>query len=194
MSTGSSFRRTPESADPVELSNPFNKQDYFLWLCDHVNIPEDAGDFETTLKVMFSTEFVWVVGNDENRIADGRDLRSAYLAERDMEAIPYVEPVKFLEVLIGISERVQFLVDEPAADWAWKLMRNIGLGGFHDPLTGREVRKVMGILEKVIWRRYNPDGSGGFFPLTSPKNDQRMVEIWYQMSAYINENRESFGL
>jgi hypothetical protein len=28
---------------------------------------------------------------------------------------------------------------------------------------------------------------GGFFPLTHPNDDQRKVEIWYQMNAYLDE-------
>ena len=28
---------------------------------------------------------------------------------------------------------------------------------------------------------------GGFFPLAFPKEDQTKVEIWYQMSGYLEE-------
>jgi hypothetical protein len=31
-------------------------------------------------------------------------------------------------------------------------------------------------------------GLGGMFPLEDPREDQRAIEIWYQMMAYINEN------
>jgi hypothetical protein len=32
------------------------------------------------------------------------------------------------------------------------------------------------------------NGTGGLFPLKMPKVNQRRVEIWYQMSAFIEEN------
>lgn len=174
--------------------NIFTSRDYFSWLCNRISIPEGR-EYTTILNIMFGTEFVWVVGNDENRIADGRNLRLEYHPDRrEPNADINSEPVKFLEVLIALSERVAFLVDQPAPNWAWNLIRNIKLSGFDDPLDGREVRKVMDILENVIWRRYAADGGGGFFPLTRPKNDQRQAEIWDQMNAYIQENRASFGL
>jgi hypothetical protein len=178
----------------VATTSPFQDGDYFAWLCDRVAIPRDAGSYETTLTIMFSHEFVWIIGNDENRIADGRDIRLEYNMDNGFVHDIHTAPVNFLEVLIGLSERVAFLVDQEPVDWAWNLMKNLKLGGFHDPLSGKEIRKVMNILESVIWRRYGPDGSGGFFPLRDPKNDQRVVEIWDQMSAYIEENKVSFGL
>jgi hypothetical protein len=49
------------------------------------------------------------------------------------------------------------------------------------------VRQVEEILHTLIWRTYDPDGTGGFFPLTRPQFDQRTIEIWYQMNAYSME-------
>jgi hypothetical protein len=178
----------------VETDGLFSTSAYSSWLYDRIRIPRGAGEYSTLLTIMGALEFVWILGNDENRISDGRDVRLQYLADTGYTADIYVGGVSFLEVLIGLSERVAFLVDGEPIDWAWNLMKNLKLGGFHDPLSGRESRKIMTILENVIWRRYGPDGSGGFFPLTNPKSDQREVEIWDQMSAYIEENKVSFGL
>lgn len=185
---------TRESDAPVETDSEFTDRAYFEWLCNHIEIPWVDKEYETLLSIMFSTEFVWVVGNDENRIADGRALRIDYLRDVGHGAFIGTDPVNFLEVLIGISQRISFLVDQSPEVWAWNLIRNLKLSGFSDPLSGKEIRKVMDILEKVIWRGYGPDGSGGFFPLTRPKGDQRAAEIWDQMNAYIQENRASFGL
>ncbi len=46
------------------------------------------------------------------------------------------------------------------------------------------------ILERLIWRQYQEDGQGGFFPLAWPEQDQREVELWYQMNAYLAENED----
>ena len=40
----------------------------------------------------------------------------------------------------------------------------------------------------MLAREYSDNGHGGLFPLKNPKKDQRKVEIWYQMTEYINEN------
>ena len=178
---------TPESVDPVVDSNLFQRAKYFKWLCNRVHIPVDRGTYDAVFHVMFATEYVWVIGNDDNRISDGRLLRQVYL-NGSQENI-YDEPVKFLEVLLGLSERVAFLVNEEPGDWAWKLMTNLGLDAFPDPFepTDSLTSRVAEILERVVWRTYNPDGNGGFFPLTNPEEDQRRVEIWYQMTAYIEQ-------
>lgn len=57
-----------------------------------------------------------------------------------------------------------------------------------DPLTVRNERKIDDTIETLMFRTYGPDGKGGFFPLSHPKEDQTKIEIWYQMSAYINEH------
>jgi hypothetical protein len=46
---------------------------------------------------------------------------------------------------------------------------------------------VEDILDTCIWRTYQPDGQGGFFPLAWPEEDQTKVELWYQIAAYIDE-------
>jgi hypothetical protein len=148
---------------------------------------------------MHDKEFIWVVGNDDNRIADGRDLRVSYLRslgienERDYESM-HIDPVSFLEVLIGLSIRVAFLVSEEENEWAWNLIKNLNLDRMWDPLTPRKVDKIHERLDAVIWRTYSITGDGGFFPLVLPGSDQRNEEIWDQMLLYIEENRASYGL
>jgi hypothetical protein len=56
-----------------------------------------------------------------------------------------------------------------------------------DPLTPPKQRRVQDIMDTVIYRKYDPDGSGGFFPLTRSDDDQTRIELWYQMNAYIEE-------
>lgn len=174
--------------------NPFSGQEYFQYLCGRVRVPADAGTYNGLFNSLFITEFTWIVGNDENRIADGRDIRHEWLLDKGYRHDTMSWPVSFLEVLIGLSHRIAFLVDGEPIDWAWQLLINLRLGGFHDPLSGKELLKILTILEKVIWRGYSADGHGGFFPLTRPQHDQRQVEIWEQMTTYINENRATYGL
>ena len=136
------------------------------------------------------TEFVWFIPNDDNRIDDGRALRREFLYENGTHEHIGKEdfgPCSVLEVLIGISRRLAWLAGGAAEIWAWQLLDNLDLLRMSDPLSNRNLRKVDEILETLIWRTYSPDGTGGFFPLLHPEQDQTKVEIWYQMAAYINE-------
>jgi hypothetical protein len=43
-------------------------------------------------------------------------------------------------------------------------------------------------LHKLNNRTYSKLGKGGLFPLRSSAYDQRKVELWYQMAAFMTEN------
>ena len=183
----------------MTTTHKFQTKRYFQWLCSHVKIPDDGRTYNGMLEIMHLREFVWIIGNDENRIEDGRDLRISYLDDsslnhREYEKARQTEPVSFLEVLIGLSLRVAFITGRDAKEWAWNLIENLRLHRMSDQLDQRQVDKIHDILDTVIWRTYQEDGWGGFFPLTLSNDDQTQVEIWYQMAAYVEENRASYGL
>jgi hypothetical protein len=73
-------------------------------------------------------------------------------------------------------------------------VENLRLHRLSDQLTERDADKIHDVLDTVIWRTYEINGWGGFFPLTLSDEDQTKVEIWYQMAAYVEENRASYGL
>jgi hypothetical protein len=86
----------------------------------------------------------------------------------------------------GLALRVDFC----ANGWAWVLMHNLELHRITDPVGRAKARRANAILDKCIWRTYESNGRGGFFPLMWPDENQVHVELWYQMSAYINEQEE----
>lgn len=170
----------------------FQSKQYFDWLCTHIWIPPGDKTYDGLLKLLWEKEFIWVIGNDDNRIQDGRDLRDYYLnmldpTDRKSHDLTHVDAVSTLEVLIGVASRVAFLVDENPRTWAWKLIENLRLDRFPDPLDRRKIDRVNDMLDILIWRTYRSDGLGGFFPLKHPKRNQKDVEIWYQMCDYIEE-------
>jgi hypothetical protein len=148
------------------------------------------------IEIMSETEFVWLVANDDNRIGDGLDLRLAFCREHGIpmgDARSFLDqdhpipPCSFLEVLIGLSRRLEFTAGGEAVDWAWKLIANLQLHKLSDPMGSRKEKKARDILQSCIYRTYSPDGQGGFFPLTWPDVDQTQVEVWYQMAEYLFE-------
>lgn len=91
------------------------------------------------------------------------------------------------ELLIGLSRRLSFEDDGEPRGWFWHLMDNIGLRIYSDAKMMSTVR-IDEILDRVIWRTYEYDGTGGLFPLKYPAKDQTEVELWYQLSAYLLED------
>lgn len=172
--------------------------DYLRWL--EPQLTDEYGNGSKTywelLNLMFEKEFVWVVPMDENRIVDGKDLRMEFSHvnggsnRRQLETADFllnVAPISFLEVLIGLSRRMAFVAGGQAPGWAWQLLSNVELHRMTDPLSQPKRNKAQEIMDAVIWRTYEPDGTGGFFPLAWPDEDMTTVELWYQMNAYIEE-------
>lgn len=89
-----------------------------------------------------------------------------------------------LELLIGLSRRLAFEDDGSPRRWFWQLVENLNLAQYTDK-ERLPIATVDEVLNRVIWRTYNPNGIGGLFPLRNQSQDQREVELWYQLSAYL---------
>lgn len=160
---------------------------YFDWLTRQVG--SEAIPRIKLLERLFLKEFVWHIPNDDNRAVDGRDLRLRFLEDQQISNPPedwMWLGCSMLEMLIALSQRLAFETDDEPRDWFWQLIKNMGLYEY----TGRRRVPLDAIDEacdRIIWRRYSPSGHGGLFPLKYSTQDQREVEIWYQMSAYLLE-------
>lgn len=158
--------------------------DYFEWLASQIASPKGKS-FTGLLERMHSLEFVWTVPHDENRLHDGLDLRYEFLDGSSKKMV--LKGGTILEVLVGLSRRVAFTAGGDEYIWAWRLIKNLRLNRMSDPLSTENANRIDDILEALVWRTYSPNGRGGFFPLRHPTEDQREVEIWYQMNSYVNE-------
>lgn len=162
--------------------------EYFVWLTNQIAIPErNPHTYHGLFERLHETEFVYTVLGDDNRAQDARDLRAqfsdgAWRAPR--------RPVSVLELLIALSRRTAFICGGHAEEWAWHLLENLNLHKASDPLGRKKADRVDETLERLIWRTYEYDGTGGFFPLRHPKEDQSKLEIWFQMNAYALEIME----
>jgi len=166
---------------------------YFDWLYDQVCFVEDD-PFKTygqLFHLLYTKEFKWLVPNDDNREEDGKDLRFEFLEE---EGIPRSkrDPLwlgaecSMLEFLVALARRFAFEADGLVFERFWELLENLGLDHYNDGVEF-DAEAVEDILDRLIWRHYHYNGGGGLFPLKNPEYDQRKVEIWYQMSAYVLE-------
>jgi hypothetical protein len=140
-------------------------------------------------------EFYSLVPNDENRGADGNQLRETFLDEGGaITALPFLS-CTMLEMLIGLSQRLEFETaqsrwEKTPREWFWVLIDNLDLDfrTLEGLSLGDYVTKIEDSVTLLLERGFDFDGNGGLFPLKHAKNDQRRVEIWYQMSAYMLEN------
>lgn len=142
-------------------------------------------------KQMHETIFVAIVPYDENRVADARDLRYEFLAEAEDEQgdLDWMRsPCSMLELFMILSRQLAFEMDDPVVPWFWHLIETLDLEQFNDREYDDHAQEAIArTLDRVIWRQYEPNGHGGLFPLRNPERDQRKVELWYQLNAYLLE-------
>jgi hypothetical protein len=158
--------------------------EYYQWLVSQIETPRERTYYDLFSR-MHDLEFVWFVPNDDNRLQDGLDLREEFLDGK--RANLHLEGATILEILVSLSRRVAFTCGGDEQRWAWRLIKNLRLNKMADPLTPEKAQRIDDILYTLVWRTYERNGQGGFFPLRRPKEDQTKVEIWYQMNAYALE-------
>jgi hypothetical protein len=164
---------------------------YFPWLYNQVADLDAKSPSETywrLLKQLYDKEFLYLIDNDVNRAEDGKDLRREFVRDQGITNVDESWMrlgCSMLELLIGLSRRLSFEDEGEPRGWFWHLMENLDLEKFNDDWRLPEAEEVNIILDKVIWRTYSPKGHGGLFPLKRAPEDQREVELWYQLSTYL---------
>lgn len=154
-----------------------------------------ANDFEdctykVLLDVLYRKEFHPVLPMDIDRAESAKSMRRLYL---DMEEDD-LGVCRCIEVLIDLSRFMAFQLrtNEETIDLSvifWELLDNLGLTKYTDEVCDAVsvVDQIGETLENWMYRNYDEAGNGNIFPLKNPKHNQKNVEIWYQMHAYILE-------
>lgn len=167
---------------------------YFEWLYSQVcsvKRKNPARTYWKLFKILFTKEFVWFVPNDDNRVEDGKELRWDFLRSKKMEPDDIDKDwlqmgCSMLELFVGLSRRLAFETSADPEEWFWELLDNLDLRKYNDSVHIPR-NEVEDTLDRVIWRTYRRNGHGGLFPLQRTKYDQRDVELWYQLNAYLLE-------
>jgi hypothetical protein len=174
------------------------EKDYFDWLYGRVYSQrrvQPVISYKIVCNSMHRLVFKNLVPHDGNRVADATGLRDEFLdgylkrySELDRMDLLVPEASVF-EVLVGLAKRCDFAVDHGEPFWFSTFMTNLKLRVFSDAsYSASDAAKLERALRKFNDRRYDFNGNGGIFPLKSPTEDQRKVELWYQMAAYMTEN------
>lgn len=166
---------------------------YLEWLYEQVanpNVTDPRRTYWRLLKQLHDKQAVWRVRYDDNRLAEGKYLRFEFAdalgVSIEDEAWMGLE-CSVLELMVGLARNLCYedLAERDTAFWFWKMIENIGLRHYTD--ADSDQNHIDGVLDRVLLRKYDADGNGGFFPLRNPSKDQRSVELWYQLSAYVME-------
>jgi hypothetical protein len=167
------------------------EEQYFKELAQLVGVFCEGKQYTRLLYILWNKDFYVLLREDENRVIDGYELRRTFGFE-DISG-----PSNCLEVLIAVANRCVFELDasryqSTVGKMFWELVNNLGLLAYSDDLlnakySGRLCQKIDGVLDKWVRRAYLFNGTGGIFPLKSSRIDQRNVELWYQMQAYLIE-------
>jgi len=171
--------------------------DYFHWLCHSIlgkskNAPWDI------LELLHASTFYPIIKMDENRVEDAKSLRSTYLDDatncrsscegypRHVLDIFISKPCSILELMVSISSRMSFevqldMTEKNAIKYHfWDIYANL--------LDGVNYEDINYIINVFVGRKYDKNGVGGLFPLHKNTKNQKKVELWYQMMAYLQEN------
>lgn len=173
---------------------------YLTWLYSHIGSVQNtnpANNHWELLKVLYTTAFSGHVPNDDNRAADGKELRIEFLQTTDY---PLYDPYgswfdldcSMFEMILALSRRAAF--DDEASgspvEWFWRMLHNLELDGYTDDIFEISIQEeVEEVLDRLNRRTYSRDGSGGLFPLHQANEDQRTVELWTQMQTYLLEGK-----
>ena len=176
---------------------------YLEWMYRRIGVRSDKNPSHSHFLLaeqLHKRLFLWSVPNDDNRIYDAIDMRLRYCEQFDVE--PYLlgsdETCSVFEMLIAFTDRIVFETSDSDMDlgfgeWFWTLMGNLQLRHLTDEMYCAErgiYEQVETAMDIFIDRLYQPDGRGGLFPLQFPHQDQREVELRYQLSAYILERSD----
>lgn len=174
---------------------------YFKWLMEQLEYPNDK--LARLCWMLHNNTFTRNVGNDSNRAAEGRRLRNRFSSEifdanidpRKMNLL-MEEECSWFEMLIALSEALDYLYEGGVQERLLELIENLGLNvALVSPNNGRYDEVDQDLVDSVTTRvdnnLFDSNGHGGLFPLkNSDHPDQREVEIWEQHAAYFREKLE----
>ena len=176
---------------------------YFNYLAGLVEseraLPDPIGLY--ILRTLYKRSFWSMTPNDDNRSSDGLVLREVYKRETGDDSPDILGSCTMLEMMIGLARRMEQEMKDGLPDeenttgrWFWEMIRNLGLYSAADDLAGMGMQAeglidlVNSKVDTVLERGYDSYGRGGLFPLKHYVTDQRRVEIWFQMQAWLMQN------
>ena len=169
---------------------------YLDWLFALVESARPGQTFLYLFRALDRTKFQADIRTplDANRVAYALGLRAEFF---EISNIPYAEDfneerISMLELLIQLAYDMGEITsrEDNIPSYFFELLENLGICISDDEYIDidKTDTTVYLVLQKVIKRRYSSRGL--LFPLKHPATDQRHVELWFQMNAYLIEQEE----
>lgn len=183
-----------EISQRYDAPNDIQKE-YNEWLMEKTGLSNH--NFRKLAEALINKDFYYFIENDMNRYIDGLDIRKDFAYDTLYDDYNDINgPCNCLEMIYGLAKRMNNIIYDPdfpedeTEDCLYCMLQNLGLLIFDDQNFEKYggIERVNYILEVFLERSYDYYGNGGLFPNQNARKDQRNVEIWYQMSEYINEN------
>lgn len=176
--------------------NGISEAEYYNWLLGNITDADfNPSNYSTLMRLLYNTEFTWVIEEDENRAQDGIDLRVRYAEEMGyshMEALYILNrPCSVLEMMIALACRTENQIMEDLfvgprfGRWFKVMIASLGLRYETDDYFDENY--VDYIIQSFLKREYEEDGDGGLFRIRDHHVDMRREEIWTQMNWYLRE-------
>lgn len=183
--------------EPSQLAFPLDdvsketyEREYLEWLLEYIDA-RDTYAYSDVCRHLHTIKYKYFVPNDDNRAADGIRLRDDFISAKYYNLTTLnIGECSVLEMIAALSDRFDRIAFGQVYSLrhlvAKELLMNLDLHHYDvNFIGGRE--EVNNIINVFMDRKYEKNGKGGLFPLKTPKQDQRKVEIWYQMMYYIDE-------
>lgn len=166
-------------------------QDYFEWLTYQIkdNRPR-RGNYGKLLSYLHNLQYSYSLPFDENRAADGENLRWYYEDDGgDPGILRWDAGCTVLEMLIGLSWQMASIMENTDIDygisyWFWMMIRNLDLIKMSNSKFNEQY--VYDKIDIFINREYGPNGEGNIIFIKDCEEDLRDVEIWTQMCWYLD--------
>lgn len=153
--------------------------------------------YKQLLAILWRTEYFAEYKDDEARGEDAKSLRDLFCNSSDTELTndEYIKlknmPVKLIEVMIALSQRINEIVstDNDISKYFWEMVASLEMQKMDDSnyIASSAQRKI----DILLGHKYHKNGRGGLFFIKNADSNYNapLCDIWTQMNAYLNNKR-----
>ena len=182
-----------------DLMSPATSNMYIEWVCsERLNLDKDEyDDLLYLIRTLNEIEFTYMVPLDENRASDGLALRSDFTydtgryLDKSSGLLPNCTVFEMMAALAYKCESsIMYNYKKGLCPkrWFYIMLKNLGIYDCNVGNWNVETSDyIYNCVHKMLFRQYKKNGEGGLFAIKNPKIDQREVDIWKQMNAFLNE-------
>lgn len=109
-------------------------------------------------------DFVWYIPEDEDKAIQALRMRDEYCYETGLSS-PRQAPASFLEVFVSITDTLTAMLYQDREEFTKSILLNMGARSYSDDgcLPSEIYEGALEVAERVMYRTYGRNGSGGLF-------------------------------